>query len=117
MDQRKLTDAQVQEIKQALASGAKIGDLAKRYGVRPKLISDLRRGWEYRIPEKHIPKPPRVRKGIDPKDTRKLTPQQVRAIRKEIMLGTNIKTIAANFGVNPNTITNIRDKITYRDVK
>lgn len=117
MDRRKLTDAQVEEIKRKLKAGATHQQLAKEYGVRPLLISHINRGWDYRIPEKITPQPPRVRKGIDPKDTRKLTAEQVRFVRKELMLGTNIKDLAKKLKVSPNTITNIRDKVTYRDVR
>lgn len=114
MTDRKLTDAQVEEIRKSTDTHK---ELAKRYGVRAKLISDIKRGWDYRTEKDRVPQPKRVIKGIDPKDRRKLTAQQVRLVRKELMLKTKIKDIAKIVGVGPNTIINIRDGVTYRDVK
>jgi hypothetical protein len=114
---RKLSDADVAEIRSLLAAGVAQAVIAKKYGVRIRLISDLKRGWDYRI-DKDIPKSkPRVIKGIDPKDLRKLSAIQVRLVRKELALGTPVKHIARMVGVGVGAIRNIRDGVTYKDVK
>lgn len=120
MSERKLTDKDVEDIRKSNKTQAA---LARQYGVRLKLISEIKKGWDYRIPEERpAPQPKRVVKGIS-NSGRKLSPEQVRLVRKELLLkrhnrkGKTLQEIAKMVGVSEKAIKDIRDGITYRDVK
>jgi hypothetical protein len=118
MTKRKLTFEQAEEVRRKAKKGAKQVDLAKEYNIGTRAISEIIMGYRYAEPWVEAPKqPPRVIKGIDPKARRKLTPEQVRLVRKELALKTTIKEIAKMVGVGANAIKDIRDGVTYRDVR
>lgn len=120
MADAKLNFQQAEEIRKKRKAGISQKKLAKEYNVSQTTISAIENGRLHANPkpDTSTPKnPPRVIKGITDRDKRKLTNDQVRAIRKELLLRTPLKTIAKKFGVNTNTISNIRDGVTYKDVK
>lgn len=119
MAENKLTFQQAEEIRKKRKSGVTQRVLAKEYGVSQTTISAIEKGWIHANPKsnKQPVNPPRVIKGVSDADRRKLSNEQVRAIRKELQLRTPIKAIAKQFGVNVGTISNIRDGFTYKDVK
>jgi len=118
MTERKLTFKQAEEIRKKAKNGVKQKDLAKEYNIGTRAISEIVMGYRYAEPWVDKPKqPPRVNKGINPRDRRKLTPEQVRLIRKELALKTTIVKISKMFGVGANAIKDIRDGVTYRDVR
>lgn len=119
MAENKLTFQQAEEIRKRRKSGTTQRALAKEYGVSQTTISAIEKGWIHANPKSNKPpvNPPRVIKGVSDADRRKLSNDQVRAIRKELMLRTPVKKIAKMFGVNASTISNIRDGLTYKDIK
>lgn len=119
MAEKKLNFQLAEEIRKKRKAGITQRELAKEYGVSQTTISAIEKRWIYASAKVAAPpkNPPRVIKGVHDKDKRKLTDEQVRSIRKELLLRTPIKTIAKQFGVNSSTITNIRDGINYKHVK
>jgi transposase len=117
MTERKLTAGQVVEIRIELTKGTTQKELARRYGVSLKLISDINKGYNYRDPRGTPGTKKQPPKGISNKDRRMLTDAQVRLVRKELAQGNQINKIAKMVNVSPASIKNIRDRITYKDVK
>lgn len=103
-----LTVAEVIEIRALYeAGGITYYQLAERFGVaRPTIQSILSgRTWSHLLTETPI---------IVARD--KLTPDDVREIRRELAAGTLGKVIAARFGVVPGRISSIKHGLTWKHV-
>ena len=112
-----LTDAEVREIQRLLKDGARVNYLAAKYRVNSKVIYNIKNGvripYDPNLIKPRNPLPPAKTPGVR---KRKLTDDQVRAIRKQIPHKT-LRAIAKEFNVTAPTIAAIRDGIIFRDVK
>jgi transposase len=111
---RKLNFQEIEEVKKLLKTKSTVA-IAKELDVSIRIISEIKN-------DLYVPKvPPKDRAAIarppGKKQERKLTPNQVREIRKLLTQKKTIKSIAAQFNVNVSAIHGIRDGQTYKDVK
>jgi transcriptional regulator with XRE-family HTH domain len=101
-----LSDAQVRELREKYAAGARQVQLAEEYGVRQNTVSSLVTGRS------------RVEAGgpILPGKSRKVSSEQVVAIREAVAAGTPRAEISARFGISHQMVSNIASGRAFTDV-
>ncbi|MEG4024837.1 MULTISPECIES: HNH endonuclease [unclassified Microcoleus] len=107
----KLNWKKVQEIRQKLAAGERVKDIAQEYSVGRKTIHDIKYHVTWKEAGEEVPVP---RRGgyLD----RKLTFEQALEVRKRIRGRESISKIADDFGVSSSVISDIKNHVTYRGV-
>lgn len=106
----KLSDPQVQEVLRALAAGARVATIARRYGVASLVIRLIRDGRTYR----DVPRPPGFRPLRLPSG--KLTPAQAQAIADRLAAGERAKAIALEYQISQASVSDIRHGRCHRRV-
>lgn len=101
-----LSDAQVRELREKYASGARQVQLAEEYGVRQNTVSSLVTGRS------------RLEAGgpILPGKSRKVTSGEVVAIREAVAAGSPRSEIAARYGISHQMVSNIASGRAFADV-
>lgn len=105
----RLSEEAIMEIRQRLATGENHATIAGSYGVSRSVVSELnggkKRGWllggEFAFVTGRA---------------RKLTEDDVIGIRRQIAAGARNKALAADFGVSPTTISQIRHGALWRKI-
>ncbi|MGL5064727.1 MAG: HNH endonuclease [Microcoleus sp.] len=105
----KLDWDKVREIRQRLAAGERMKDLAEEYGVGWLAIHNIKYHVTWKEADEEIPIP-RIGGYLD----RKLTFVQAQEIRERIKAGESIAIIAAEFGVSKGVISDIKNYVTYK---
>ncbi|NJL65865.1 MAG: hypothetical protein HC894_01590 [Microcoleus sp. SM1_3_4] len=105
----KLDWEQVREIRQRLAAGERMKDLAKAYGVGWGAIHNIKYHVTWKEAGEEVPTP---RRGgyLD----RYLTFAQAQEVRERIKKGESIAKIARKLGVSNNVISDIKNYVTYK---
>lgn len=105
----KLDWEKVREIRQRLAAGERMKDLAEEYGVGWLAIHNIKYHVTWKEAGEEIPIP---RRGgyLD----RKLTFAQAQEIRERLKSGESIARVAAEFGVSKGIISDIKNYVTYK---
>lgn len=109
--QHKLTE---QEVRAILSSSEPSGALAAKYGVTSHHIAKLRRREEWGHLDVEVAPYPDQRKRGEDNGNAKLTADQIRSIRASTSKQVDI---AAQYGVSPLTISQIRHRKTWRHIK
>ncbi len=101
-----LSDAQVRELREKYAAGARQVQLADEYGVRQNTVSSLVTGRS------------RLEAGgpILPGKSRKVTSEEVVAIREAVAAGTARADISARYGISHQMVSNIASGRAFADV-
>lgn len=101
-----LSDAQVRELREKYASGARQVQLAEEYGVRQNTVSSLVTGRS------------RLEAGgpILPGKSRKVTSEEVVAIREAVAAGNPRSDLAARYGISHQMVSNIASGRAFADV-
>ncbi|WP_295121875.1 hypothetical protein [uncultured Leifsonia sp.] len=101
-----LSDAQVRELREKYASGARQVQLAEEYGVRQNTVSSLVTGRS------------RLEAGgpILPGKSRKVTSEEVVAIREAVAAGNPRSEVAALYGISHQMVSNIASGRAFADV-
>ncbi|KQR52390.1 hypothetical protein ASF88_12670 [Leifsonia sp. Leaf336] len=101
-----LSDAQVRELREKYAAGARQVQLADEYGVRQNTVSSLVTGRS------------RLEAGgpILPGKSRKVTSEEVVAIREAVAAGTPRADISARYGISHQMVSNIASGRAFADV-
>ena len=107
----KLDWEKVREIRQKLAAGERVKDVAQEYSVGRKTIHDIKYHVTWKEAGEEVPVP-RMGGYLD----RKLTFEQALEIRKRIRGRESISKIAHDFGVSSSVISDIKNHVTYRGV-
>ena len=107
----KLGWEKVREIRQKLAAGERVKDVAQEYGVGRKTIHDIKYHVTWKEEGQEVPVP-RMGGYLD----RKLTLDQALEVRKRIRGRESISKIADDFGVSSSVIYDIKNHVTYRGV-
>ncbi|EGK88108.1 hypothetical protein D0A34_25250 [Microcoleus vaginatus PCC 9802] len=107
----KLDWEKVREIRQKLAAGERVKDVAQEYSVGCKTIHDIKYHVTWKEAGEEVPVP-RMGGYLD----RKLTFEQALEVRKRITGRESISQIADNFGVSSSVICDIKNNVTYRGV-
>jgi transposase len=105
----KLDWEKVREIRQKLAAGERMKDVAHEYSVGRKTIHDIKYHVTWKEAGQQVPLP-RMGGHLD----RKFTFAQALEIRERIQAGESIAKIAQEFGVSRNVISDIKRNVTYR---
>jgi len=105
----KLNWEKVREIRQKLAAGERMKDVAQEYSVGRKTIHDIKYHVTWKVEGEEVPVP-RMGGSLD----RYLTFAQAIEIRERIQAGESLAKIAQEFGVSRNLISDIKRNITYR---
>jgi DNA invertase Pin-like site-specific DNA recombinase len=105
----KLDWEKVREIRQRLAAGERMKDVAKAYGVGWGAIHNIKYHVTWKEAGEEIPVP-RMGGYLD----RKLTFAQAQEIRERIKSGESITKVAAEFGVSKAVISDIKNYVTYK---
>lgn len=115
MTKRLLSDKQVEEIKKLLRSKSAYA-VAKETNIHVRIISEIKNGIYVNTVE---PKKKGGPRNHDPskKQERKFSDKQIRQIREQLLFKKNIASIAREFKCNAQTIRDIRDGYTYKDVR
>ena len=120
---RKLTEQQVKEIAGKLArDDVTITELAEEYGVAGRTIMSIRDGKRYRdylqeYPDSAFPlRIPKKRYGKSKSGSRKLSEEDVNAIRFSLWDGKSADAVAKQYGVSSQLIRMIWDGEIYKDV-
>ncbi|NJM61343.1 MAG: hypothetical protein HC849_15905 [Oscillatoriales cyanobacterium RU_3_3] len=105
----KLDREKVREIRQRLAAGERMKDLAKEYGVGWGAIHNIKYHVTWKEEGEEVPIP---RRGgyLD----RSLTFAQAQEVRERIKKGESIAKIARELGVSNNVISDIKNYVTYK---
>lgn len=101
-----LSDAQVRELREKYAAGARQVQLAAEYGVRQNTVSSLVTGRSRQ--EAGGP--------IMPGKARKVTSEEVVAIRDAVAAGTPRGEVAARYGISHQMVSNIASGRAFSDV-
>ncbi len=107
----KLHWEKVREIRQKLAAGERVKDVAQKYSVGRKTIHDIKYHVTWKEAGEEVPVP-RMDGYLD----RKLTFEQALEVRKRIRGRETISKIADDFGVSSSVISDIKNHVTYRGV-
>ncbi|MEG4859270.1 HNH endonuclease [Microcoleus sp. K1-B6] len=107
----KLDWEKVREIRQKLAAGERMKDVAQEYSVGRKTIHDIKYHVTWKEAGEEVPVP-RMGGYLD----RKLTFEQALEVRKRIRARESISKIADDFGVSSSVISDIKNHVTYRGV-
>jgi DNA invertase Pin-like site-specific DNA recombinase len=107
----KLDWEKVREIRQKLAAGERVKDVAQEYSVGRKTIHDIKYHVTWKEAGEEVPVP-RMGGYLD----RKLTFEQALEVRKRIRGRESISKIADDFGVSSSVIYDIKNHVTYRGV-
>ena len=105
----KLDWEKVREIRQKLAAGERMKDVAQEYSVGRKTIHDIKYHVTWKEAGQQVPLP-RMGGHLD----RKFSFAQALEIRERIQAGESIAKIAQEFGVSRNVISDIKRNVTYR---
>ncbi|MEG3836722.1 HNH endonuclease [Microcoleus sp. MON2_D6] len=105
----KLDWEKVREIRQKLAAGERMKDVAQEYSVGRKTIHDIKYHVTWKEAGQQVPLP-RMGGHLD----RKFTFAQALEIRERIQAGESIAKIAQEFEVSRNVISDIKRNVTYR---
>ncbi len=105
----KLDWEKVREIRQQLAAGERMKDVAEQYSVGRKTIHDIKYHVTWKTEGEEIPFP-RMGGSLD----RKFTFAQALEIRERIQAGESLAKIAQEFGVSKSIISDIKRNVTYR---
>jgi len=101
----------VREIRQKLAAGERMKDLAEAYSVNPITIHNIKYHLTWKEAGEEVPIP-RMGGYLD----RKLTFAQIQDVRERIKAGESLAKIAPDFGVSKSVISDIKNNITYKGV-
>ena len=107
----KLDWEQVREIRQKLAAGERMKDVAEAYSVGRKTIHHIKYHVTWKQEGEEVPIT-RMGGAID----RKLTFAQAQDVRERIKTGESIAKIAREFGVSSSVIYDIKNNVTYKGV-
>lgn len=107
----KLDWEQVREIRQKLAAGERMKDVAEAYSVGRKTIHDIKYHVTWKQEGEEVPIP-RMGGCLD----RKMTFAQAQDVRERIKAGESLATIARDFGVSKSVIYDIKNNLTYKGV-
>lgn len=107
----KLDWEKVREIRQKLAAGERVKDVAQEYSVGRKTIHDIKYHVTWKEAGEEVPVP-RMGGYLD----RYLTFAQALEVRERIKTGESIAKIARELGVSSNVIYDIKNNITYKGV-
>lgn len=107
----KLDWEKVREIRQKLAAGERMKDVAEAYSVGRKTIHDIKYHVTWKQEGEEVPIP-RMGGSID----RKLTFAQAQDVRERIKAGESIPKIALEFGLSRSVIHDIKNNVTYKGV-
>lgn len=107
----KLDWEKVREIRQKLAAGERMKDVAEAYSVGRKTIHDIKYHVTWKQEGEEVPIP-RMGGYLD----RKLTFAQIQDVRERIKAGESLAKIAPEFGVSKSVISDIKNNITYKGV-
>jgi HNH endonuclease len=105
----KLDWEKVREIRQKLAAGERVKDVAEEYSVGRKTIHDIRYHVTWKSEGEEVPVP-RMGGHLD----RKFTFAQALEIRERIQAGESLAKIAQEFGVSKGIISDIKRNVTYK---
>jgi DNA invertase Pin-like site-specific DNA recombinase len=105
----KLDWEKVREIRQRLAAGERMKDLAKEYGVGWGAIHNIKYHVTWKDAGEEVPIP-RMGGYLD----RHLTCAQAQEVRERIKRGESIAKIARELGVSNNVISDIKNYVTYK---
>lgn len=103
----RLSDAEVEQVLALAASGEQTGAIATRFNVSRALVSTLRHGAANR--SSHVSKP-------TGRTDRRLTDSAAKAIYARSMRGERRCDLAAEYGVKPSFISDIKRGVTYASV-
>lgn len=107
----KLDWEKVREIRQKLAAGERMKDVAEAYGVNPATIHTIKYHLTWKEEGEEVPIP-RMGGYLD----RKLTLAQAQDVRERIKAGEFIAKIALEFEVSRSVIHDIKNNVTYKGV-
>ncbi|MCW6052651.1 HNH endonuclease [Lyngbya sp. CCAP 1446/10] len=107
----KLDWEKVREIRQKLAAGDRMKDVAEAYGVNPATIHTIKYHLTWKEEGEEVPIP-RMGGYLD----RKLTFAQAQDVRERIKAGESIAKIALEFAVSTSVIYDIKNNVTYKGV-
>jgi transposase len=107
----KLDWEKVREIRQKLAAGERMKDVAEAYGVNPATIHTIKYHLTWKEEGEEVPIP-RMGGYLD----RKLTLAQAQDVRERIKAGESIPKIALEFEVSRSVIHDIKNNVTYKGV-
>ena len=118
---RRLTAAQVEEIVRGLAAGKSLRKLASEFSVSQKTIIQIRNGETYKdvlasLPEDLFPLGKRNSALSAPRPSRRLSPEEVTALRLALLEGKAVAAVAREFGISESSVAGIRDGETYKDI-
>ena len=105
----KLDWKKVREIRQKLAAGERVKDVAQEYSVGRKTIHDIKYHVTWKAEGEEVPVP-RMGGYVD----RKFTFAQALEIRERIKTGESLAKIAQEFGVSKGIISDIKKNVTYK---
>ncbi len=105
----KLDGEKVREIRQKLAAGERMKDVAEQYSVGRKTLHDIKYHVTWKAEGEEVPVP-RIGGSLD----RKFTFAQALEIRERIQAGESLPKIAQEFGVSRSIIHDIKNNVTYR---
>ncbi|MEG4047509.1 HNH endonuclease [Microcoleus sp. Pol17_C1] len=111
LSKAKLDWEKVREIRQKLAAGERVKDVAQEYGVGRKTIHDIKYHVTWKEEGQEVPVP-RMGGYLD----RKLTFEQALEVRKRIRDRESISKIADDLRVSSSVIYDIKNNITYKGV-
>jgi transposase len=107
----KLDWKKVREIRQKLAAGERMKDVAEAYGVTPATIHTIKYHLTWKQAGEEVPIP-RMGGYLD----RKMTFDQAQDVRERIKAGESLAKIARDFGVSKSVIYDIKNNVTYKGV-
>ncbi|MEG4803641.1 HNH endonuclease [Microcoleus sp. ARI1-B5] len=107
----KLDWEKVREIRQKLAAGERMKDVAEAYGVTPSTIHNIKYHLTWKEAGEEVPIP-RMGGYLD----RKLTFAQAEDVRERIKAGESLAQISRELGVSKNVIYDIKTNATYKGV-
>ncbi|MCY7382774.1 MAG: HNH endonuclease [Microcoleus sp. CAN_BIN18] len=107
----KLDWEKVREIRQKLAAGERMKDLAEAYSVNPITIHNIKYHLTWKEAGEEVP----IRRMGGYLD-RKLTFAQAEDVRERIKAGESIPKIALEFGLSRSVIHDIKNNVTYKGV-
>lgn len=105
----KLDWEKVREIREKLAAGERMKDVAQEYSVGRKTIHDIKYHVTWKAEGEEVPVP-RMGGHLD----RKFTFAQALEIRERIQAGESTGKITQEFGVSKSVIYDIKNNVTYR---
>lgn len=112
---RSLSDKQIEQVKAAL-KGKSAYAVAKELNIHIRIVTEIKNGIYVNTVE---PKNKGGPRNHDPakRQDRKFNAKQIREIRELLLLKNTIRSLAKKYSVNDQTIRDIRDGYTYKDVR